>query len=794
MRPEREQPTSPTETPQASHRPGRRLAEVLRDRPQGQRLRRALPECPRPERTDPARGWRELGPFGVAGGEAVGRPVVSGRMTGLAILPQGESLPRIYAASAYGGVWRSLDGGKTWEPRMDHFDVDPQALGSASLSCGALWAEQGESEEEDLLFVGTGSGFDAYLGVGIVRSDTGGCGAEGGLWEQEASEPSLEGYGCYQFAAPPDAEAPEFAATTRGLYRRDAARQRWSRVLEGNFTSVVFSSSDEPRYFAAEQGARIWVSPDGDSWDLLEETFFGLSRDRRLDAPGRVALAAAQGFVFALVADAVDLGPVGLFRQAPGEKRWRPVAGLPRDLLGETGAFQGNFDLALAVDPLDPSVLYLGGASVQVAGEEGFEFSAGLFRGDLREGPSGPVLTPTYLGAQVHPDVHVIVPDPETSANSKPLWVGSDGGAFFLPETSRPDDGAVSLNEGFSTFLVHHVAQDPDDTEFLLAATQDNGCLLLDQDRSSWSFLKPGDGGRVVVHWREPGRALRTVTGADVRGSHDLRSTEVKLRDHFNSGASYRFPPSDVPWPAFDASPFRSRRWTATDAAFTRFYAPMAACPDPWTAGVDESELDPDLVAFGSCRPWISEDFGRSWQPLTSGNVDLDHLGGSVTALAFADRRTLYAGTDEGRVFRFDRSGRGWVPRRLEMPEAGRQGVTSLCPRPDVPGAVFATFGGDGPAPPVWYFDGFAWEARSGQPGGDKHLLPVHHSWIVRHPESSRLYVAADIGVWTSPDEGRSWVPLATGLPEAPVLHLLLHPQGLLRAATYGRGLFEIDV
>lgn len=678
---------------------------------------------------------------------------------------------------------------------MDHFDVDPQVLGSASLSCGALWAKEGENPEKDLLFVGTGSGFDHYFGAGIVRSDTGGCSGAGGCWVREESEPSLEGYGCYEFAGLPGSEGPKVVATSRGLYTRDPGRQRWHRVQEGHFTSVVAGEGrpDQLRYFAAEQEARIWVSEDGSSWDLPEGTFFGLRQDRRLDSPGRVGLAFSQGFLYALVADAGDLGPVGVFRLAPDETSWEAVPGYPWDLFGETGAFQGNFDLALAVDPVDPSIVYLGGASVQVSGKNGIEFCAGLFRGDVKEGPSGPVMTTTYLGAQVHPDVHVIVLDPETTTDSKPVWVGCDGGAFFLPNSSEPDKCAVDLNGQLSTFLVQHMAQDPRYTEVLLCVTQDNGCLLLDQDRSSWSFLKPGDGGRVVVNWRKPGQVLRTVFGADVRGSHDLRTTEVELREHFNHQASYRFPPSDTPWPAFDASPSRSRRWTATDDQFTRFYAPMAGCPDPWTSDIDENDLDPDLVAFGSCRPWISEDFGQSWQPLASGNVDLDHLGGSVTALAFADRRTLLAGTDEGRVFRFDRTGRGWKRNILVLPEAGRQSVTSICPHPGEPEAFFATFGKDGPAPPVWYFNGSQWEARSGS-GSDERLLPVHHSWIVMHPESSRLFVAADIGVWTSSNLGKTWVPFAAGLPDAPVLHLLLHPEGLLRAATYGRGIFEIDL
>ncbi|MGH9324168.1 MAG: hypothetical protein ACRD3V_30305 [Vicinamibacteria bacterium] len=56
-----------------------------------------------------------------------------------------------------------------------------------------------------------------------------------------------------------------------------------------------------------------------------------------------------------------------------------------------------------------------------------------------------------------------------------------------------------------------------------------------------------------------------------------------------------------------------------------------------------------------------------------------------------------------------------------------------------------------------------------------------------------RYYVGADIGVWHSPDSGANWAPLQNGLPDAPVFDLQMHPtQRLLRAATYGRGVYEL--
>jgi hypothetical protein len=48
---------------------------------------------------------------------ALGPAVASGRIGDLAVDPTDES--RIFAAVASGGVWRSVNGGTTWEPVFD---------------------------------------------------------------------------------------------------------------------------------------------------------------------------------------------------------------------------------------------------------------------------------------------------------------------------------------------------------------------------------------------------------------------------------------------------------------------------------------------------------------------------------------------------------------------------------------------------------------------------------------------------------------------------------------------------
>ena len=74
-------------------------------------------------------------------------------------------------------------------------------------------------------------------------------------------------------------------------------------------------------------------------------------------------------------------------------------------------------------------------------------------------------------------------------------------------------------------------------------------------------------------------------------------------------------------------------------------------------------------------------------------------------------------------------------------------------------------------------------------------LIPglEHNALAVDPTAPNNVYVGADIGVWHSADAGLTWEPLENGLPDAPVFDLQIHPsRRLLRAATYGRGVYEL--
>ena len=770
--------------PDPQHNAHRRTRHMEADRPAQRR------SFLHPTASDDTPCWVPLGPSVVHEGGAHGTPPVSGRVVDVAVIPPaGGGEPRVYVATSNGGVWRSLDGGRRWSPRMEGLDLDPQGLGRHTLGCGALEVVPGATPEEDRLFLGTGeaNSRDRYFGIGFLASDTGGNAPGAAIsWREEEAYPPLDGFSCYTLARDPDDPEHLLAATTRGLYQRRADKT-WHRVLEdtgGWFTDVVAATrpSGGRRFLAVTWGGRVHTSDDGTTWKPLgPKTPNPFTEDRHHDRPGRVGLAAGPGgMVYALVHNTVEDGILGVWRLESWDASatpppWKRVFFHPEDLFGTRRPRQGDFDLALTVHPQDPNVLYLGGAALTIV--PSYEYGAALYRCTVSlDSNRNWVMQPRMIGATVHPDVHALLPDP---SHADGLWVGCDGGLFTCRDTTVDDPTFRPANTGLATLLTHHLAQHAKQGDVLLVGSQDNSCLLY-TGSPAWHQMPPGDCGHVVLHPETFYRALRTVNGSKVQGARFATTRRAF------SGAQHAHPESALQFAGYDASPARSRFWNESEDSWTRFYPPLVGGPTGET------------VAFGSCRPWISDDFGLSWYPLSEGQFELDHLGASVSALLLSSPDQLYAGTVEGKAFRYRRDAnesQTWSRESLSHSD----GAWNLPPGVPVtdfaPGAdgdtVFVTFGGS--EKPVWRHGTDGWTPIAGPQEGPEGLpRDVHYGAIARHPHGT-LFVGSDIGVWRSEDGGATWHSFSHRLPDAPVFDLLLSPEGhRLRASTYGRGVFEV--
>lgn len=695
--------------------------------------------------------WVPIGPAVVARGQALTRPAISGRVSGIAIAPGGA---RMYAATANGGVFRSDDGGTGWYSLMNGFDEDPTDFAATSLACGAIAIDPADP---DRIYVGTGEGdtdalfalrltnaLPAYRGIGPIRSDDGGT-----SWSTESialGSEALAGASFYGLAVDPADREHVIAATTRGLYERVAlapSGHEWRQRRAGNHASVVATSGGgSTRFFAAAWGGPVLTSTDGITWTAVGSGF---------PAPatiGRVALAAQAtnpNVLYAIVASPSG-GLQGIWRLDGVAGPWRTVTGMPAALLS---GGQGSYDLTICVDPLDANRIYVGGDG-QVSGGQ---WVASIYRGIVSPSGANFAVAATHVGNRAHADVHVVTTPPGDGTR---LWAGTDGGLFANLDPTGAGD-FEPRNTGLSSLCTNYFAQNPAEPAVIFAGLQDNGTARY-VGEEAWRHVQWADGGYCVVNWADPNKILVYANGTVYRAT--------------DGGQDYGS------WAVSTAPPWQ-----------------IMAEPLAGTVFNPGSPAEADRVAFGAgTTVFVSSDFGATWPD----SFGLPVGSAGVYTLSFATVDRMFIGTTNGRVFRADKGAAGWVLTRLDNVAGGPLPLVGLIAHAAIDwsdparDSIYIALGGHGDRRHVWHFDGTSWVDRSG-PAGIGGLMDIEHNAVVVDPDSpANIYVGADIGVWHSGDSGTTWTPLENGLPDAPVFDLQIHRQArLLRASLHGRGLYE---
>ena len=163
---------------------------------------------------------------------------------------------------------------------------------------------------------------------------------------------------------------------------------------------------------------------------------------------------------------------------------------------------------------------------------------------------------------------------------------------------------------------------------------------------------------------------------------------------------------------------------------------------------------------------------------------------GTVTTVAGAktDSNRIFAGTDDGRLWFTTNLGVNWT--RVTDSDVPGTWVTRVTVDPTNAQIAYATFSGFRSGTPLPYVlktsdGGTTWSSIV----GNLPQAPVNDLVII----GSSLYVATDVGVYSSSDGGTTWRAPAQGLPNVPVTDLEYQVSGnSLYAATFGRGMFML--
>jgi hypothetical protein len=348
--------------------------------------------APPPAPFDPALGpgWRPLGPIYMPNGQTYGssRVDVSGRMAAIAIDP--GNVNHILVGSAAGGIWESRDRGATWAPRTDF---------APTLTTGAIVFDR---TAPATVYCGTGEGnWWARLGAGVLRSTDGGT-----TWSTIAAAPFV-GTGFYDLIIDRANGNHLLAATTNGLFESANAGVNWTarRNVRTWDLSMTPAGGSAAEVLAGCSDGIFRSTNGGTTWAAVSLPGAPASFDRLAvsHAPSNPAIAYAFG---------VSGGVARLWRRAAGGA-WTAVAP-PAGLA--TG--QAWYDWFLEVAPNTDARVYVAGIEV--------------YRGEL-SGATWTWANITNKGAtgdSIHPDQHALAFDP---VDPNMIYVGNDGGLYRSP-------------------------------------------------------------------------------------------------------------------------------------------------------------------------------------------------------------------------------------------------------------------------------------------------------------------------------------------------------------------------
>lgn len=678
---------------------------------------------------DPLRAnWTPMGPLAVPNGQTYGGARVLISGRVTAIAPHPVNGDNIFIGTSRGGVWRTTDGGATWTPLGDN---------QPSLAIGALGMG---TNNPDVLYAGTGEGNVQFYSTAYPFNSAPGVylgvgvlrSVNGGVsWTHHAAA-LLANHSFYRIAVDRGNANRAFAATSKGLCRTTDG-VNWIALSGGGLPAI---------------SATVLACTDVlvDSSDATGNTVFaafwksGIYKSTNALAATPTFTAVTTGLPAGSTTTRVSLKQSA---SSPAHK-YALVANASDAFLGlyrTTNAAGTTWELCTSSGTISLYGAFTSDVNVDPTTPD-LVYVTGVELYKCTRNPVSGAWSAINIGANIHPDSHTLGIHPTLNQT---IYSGNDGGFYVSRDAGLTWDD--SPNEGLCLLQYEAIDNHASSDALVQCGTQDNGTQ---QYRNSPVHYHSADGdggycavskinGNNVVHSYYNNSPRRSTTAGDF---NSYGNVSVGL-----NGSGLFYPPAAI-------SPTSER---------------MA-----W--GTQVMNID-DAMGTGG---WPGSGFA------------LPGISGFVSAVSFTNDSLIYCATTSGQVYRLDRSGATWNVRALHAaPLPVGQWIWDLSSIPGDANTVVVAFSGFGLAQHVWRGTvpaaGVAtWNAVSSG-------LPDVPMYALAYGSATQWFVGTDIGVFRSSDAGSNWINFSQGLPNTAIYDLRLRDGGnLLRAATHGRGLWEL--
>ena len=703
------------------------------------------------------------------GARNIGSATMSGRVSAVAAVNEDSGKTTLYVGAASGGVWKSDDGGSSFEPVFDKQDV--QSIGTIAI----------DPNHHDTVWVGTGETWtrnSVSIGDGVYKT------TDGGKSWQNMGLPNSERVA--RIAIDPKHSDTVYACVAgrlwsdsadRGLYRSSDAGKTWNLVLKGGnlstgcamvsldptHTDTVYASLWDFRRKgwtfrsggeSADQasGSGLFKSTDsGKTWtEFTPEQNTGFPKKPY----GRISVTVAPSkpnIVYAMIESTQS----ALFRSDDGGKTWSA-----RDK-SQNMVWRPFYFGDLIVDPNNSERLFKPDGALIVSTDGGNSFSN------------------TSGGA--HGDFHDVWIDPK---NGQHVIVGNDGGLWHSFDGGNKWWGAENLP--ISQF--YHVSVDDADPYRVYGGLQDNSSWVGQSAfpggiaNAQWENMYGGDGFWMFSDPADPDFLYAEAQGGYIgrvnRYTHQVHDIQPKP----NYKEKLRF------------------NWNT----------PIALSPN-----------EKGTIYIGSQFLFRSRDHGMHWDRISpdlssndpakqkqeeSGGVTVDNSAAEMHTTIYSisespkQAGTIWVGTDDGNIQLTRDDGKSWnnvVKNAKGVPE--HSWVSWVQASAFDAGMAYAAFDrhsfGDF-APYIYKTTdyGKSWTALVSptQPKGLRGYVHVIREDTV---ERNLLFAGTEFGLWVSLDSGASWAQFKGGhFPAVAVRDIAIQARdGDVVLATHGRGMWIID-
>jgi photosystem II stability/assembly factor-like uncharacterized protein len=697
----------------------------------------------------------------------LGPAAYSGRVTALAVPTPYHNT--IYVGAAGGGVWKTTNGGITWQQIGDSLGV--QTIGDVAVA----------PSDTNVVWVGTGernSLRSQAWGNGVHKSTDGGK-----TWTHMGLK-DTRSIGRIVID-PHDANTVYVAALghlwgpnkERGVYKTTDGGKTWNKILfvddSTGFVDLAMDPSNSQVLYAASwhrlrwggsymqgagAGSGIYKSTDGGkSWTQLTDAKLnnGLPTDRM----GRIGLAIAQSdpkIVYAMIE--VDRGVTdplqgrygGVFRSSDAGATWTHV----NDLQAQPHYYYDE----IRVDPKDPEHVY-------------------VLASPLLESKDGGKTFATDSLHLVHVDHHALWIDP---ADPTHMLLGNDGGVYVTRDRGKAWAHMVLPIGQFYTVIV-----DSSVTPYrICGGLQDNGVWcgpsatrdslgIVDGD---WYSVNGGDGMWVQIPWHDP----HTVYSEWQFGNMsrlDLRTWKRDIIKPFaldaGTGSGY-----DFRW-GWTAPMLLSQHDSTVLYVGGNYLFRLTNRGDDWEI------LGPDMTRANRAHP-APEEGNTSYHALFS------------IAESPRDAKVLWTGSDDGLVWLTRDGGKTWSSVTGNFPKGAPTEcfVSTIVASRHADGTAYLTYdchSRDDYRPHVWRTTDFG-KTWSEMVNG----LPIDGGsyTIYEDPFNPRLlWVGTEVGVYVTVNGGQQWRRFGKNLPPVPVEKMAMSFRDRdLVLGTHGRGIWVVNV